>query len=62
MKNLLTLWKNEKENQNIKLNLLALKDILKKNYKDDEYFGRKNLLTQWKYWRAKPKIWKKLVI
>lgn len=33
--------KNEEENQKIELNFLALKNMLKKNYKDNKYLGGK---------------------
>lgn len=41
--------KNEEENQKIKLNFLALRNMLKKNYKDNKYLGGKILLFQWNY-------------
>ncbi len=44
---------NKEENQKMGLNFLAPGDMLKKSCKDDKYFGRKNLLTQWECWGKK---------
>lgn len=42
--------KNKEENQKIEVHFLALKNMLKKNYKDNKYLGGKIFLIQWNYW------------
>ncbi len=38
-------WKNKEKNEKIELDFIVLETIVKKSYKNNKWFDRKNLLT-----------------